>query len=73
MSPIAEVMVAFAPGLPSSLTSATADAARTPSFPTAAALAPAIAIDYADVGAFGGQRPNNCAPNSARPAGCCVS
>jgi hypothetical protein len=25
--------------------------------------------DDADVGAFGGQRPNNCAPNSARPAG----
>jgi hypothetical protein len=26
-------------------------------------------IDDADVGAFGGQRPNNCAPNSPRPAG----
>lgn len=25
--------------------------------------------DDADIGALGGQRPNNCAPNSIRPAG----
>jgi hypothetical protein len=69
MSPIAEVMVAFAPGLPLVANFGDSRCGAHAEFPTAAALAPAIAIDDAEVGAFGGQRPNNCAPNSARPTG----